>query len=117
MKELIERLEKATGPDRSIDLDIERDVRGAVPLHWRVGEGGVILSGFDDVGDSIPAYTASLDAALTLVPGDMDWLVGKSDSCPTASVQYPHFHPAWALASTPAIALCIAALRAREQGK
>ena len=63
MKELIERLEDATGPDRELDAEIARLVTGR-------GVTVAPLSGprYDGDGEPVPAYTASLDAALTLMP-------------------------------------------------
>ena len=66
-------------------------------------------------------YTASIDAALTLVPNGLGWLIGTSDD-------HPSFHChlftlagemisrgiGYSLrAPTPALAICIAALKAR----
>lgn len=58
MSELIalaERVEAATGPDRNLDMMI----------HGRDGPDGI-----GAYGDH-PAYTASLDAAMTLIPSGM----------------------------------------------
>lgn len=64
MRELIERLEKATGPDRELDYEIGLATKD-IPLHWRFSEGN-ILSSFDLVRNSECNYTASLDAAVAL---------------------------------------------------
>jgi hypothetical protein len=95
--ELAERCENATGPDRRLDNDIRLATNNGCAF-----------------GDD-PPYTASLDAAMTLVPEgcqativrrkdghgaayfDREWLAGSCDS-----------------AATPALALCAAALRARS---
>lgn len=69
-----------------------------------------------DQDPSVPFYTTSLDAALTLVPEGFDWLrLG-----PVTMTVYPvqHDPKAWAhhieaTGATPALALCAAALRAR----
>lgn len=100
---IAERCEKATGPDRALDYDIAHFVTSAhLANHGKA-----------------PAYTASLDAALTLVPDSL--FPGVSQSV---------FHCDWhswmgdedgdgpltrgeANAATPALALCAAALRAR----
>ena len=69
-----------------------------------------------------PHYTTSIDAALTLVPEGWIWkanwfnskgyaLVGKPSE--KGNFKEPHKYPA--LAKTPALALCIAALTAREK--
>ena len=104
---LIERLEKATGPDRKIDdalHELTPKPRVVEPLK----------------------YTRSIDAALTLVPAGFRWLVRNHNGKPT-----PGGDGAGALAfanvyrdededetdyhswgKQPAIALCIAALKA-----
>jgi hypothetical protein len=72
MMELIERLEKATGPDRELDLAIAIAV-------W--GRPGVLVGRQDEPGGPIHdhaywEYTKSIDAALTLLPSDIWWLIG-----------------------------------------
>lgn len=99
---LIARLESANGADRGLDWDV-RSTRYA--------------------GEKSPSgpprrYTASIDAALTLVPlpvvaGDKGRLVELtwSESASigaTATVNHDHH----GYGATPAIAICIAALRA-----
>ncbi|MCH7728024.1 MAG: hypothetical protein IH991_16335, partial [Planctomycetes bacterium] len=65
MDSLIAELEAATEGSRWLDCDIAR----------LVGVGAALYS--DNSGVSIaPDYTASLDAALTLVPNDMTFGVG-----------------------------------------
>jgi hypothetical protein len=69
---LIERLEKATGPDRTLDADILRAVghqcvqRGGI-LGWEYRENGV------GVWRSMPSPTESIDAALTLLVPPFSW--------------------------------------------
>ena len=74
--DLIERVERAKGPDRDIDRDIGLHVAGLtfndkMPWNW-IGPGV-------DVTGALPSYTASLDAVLSLVervrPG-WDWRNG-----------------------------------------
>lgn len=101
--EIIERLEKATGPDRNLDAMI----------HWLMKD-GVGVGATQDA----PAYTGSLDAAMTLVPEGCevdlqtrrryaaiaDWR-GRDYGLPLGtSID----------AATPILALCIAALKAGE---
>ena len=124
IKELIERLEKASGPDRELNGAIfwivER--RRAQNSYWNVTPGKpqpideLPVKGLGKlaVEVSAPAYTASIDAALTLVPegwfGDVRlggersfaWLKGDNTDPGTGLL----------IGNTPAIALCIAALRA-----
>lgn len=103
MTSLIQRLEKATRPDVTLDMAISRAVRK--------GPVRTDIQGFPmDVKD----YTASIDAALTLVPDHL------------AIHEMGHTHPdkrGWYVCilmkdrdcsghhATPAIALCIAALK------
>lgn len=112
MDELLARLEKAEGPDRELDWEIEL-TRGTA------GTPG---------GHELPRYTGSLDAALTLVPEHHRFLIdkrpyadeGRPDGyrCQVYKQGYPYRSDgsdtptAWA--SSPALALCIAALRARN---
>lgn len=97
MNDLITRLERAEGPDRELDWAI----------HIRDG-----LLGVGMYGDH-PRYTASIDAALTLVPEGWKWAVTSRNS---ACCHEQHVAPLnWAYAPTPALALCIAALRAQQK--
>lgn len=137
--DIIEALEKATGPSRELDGDIFRAL-GPHDDRWERGT-------FYDVGADIenknvwlrmnangtnsapPHYTASVDAALTLVPdtwtianmGQTDnknWVIelrrgfatSYSDVIIVGSQQTKR------LASL-AIAICVAALKARQQEK
>jgi hypothetical protein len=63
-----------------------------------------------------PAYTASLDAALSLVPEGYSFLVGSGDQLgpPWAWVGTDPEHVKGESAATPALALCAASLRARS---
>lgn len=105
MKDLITRLEKATGPDRELDADIHAAVTG--------GKCSVILENYP------PPYTAFVSSAIGLVPKGMWWsaqtyhdedskLLGSA-ACGEEDEDGVPFD-----AETPAIALCGAALRARE---
>ena len=104
--ELIERLEKATGPDRELDhailCMIDPRVKGTCPMHYD------------------PHYTASIDAALTLVPEGMRRrTVVMEDGKSGVQLWWPDedMPGAWgnAYASEP-IATVIAALRAKDTG-
>lgn len=116
---LAKQCEEASGPDRNLDLQIERDVIGHVPLHWRVGSMGTILSGFDDVSICVPLYTASLDVALKLVPEGC-WVTLRftapkpSETYEGAFIDFGET-PYHANCRRPemALALCAAALKAR----
>lgn len=147
---LIERLEKATGPDREIDGRIwaeldERDVRVAYVGYW--GKDGLLAKSrrqprdecvvgvFMDgelytVGQSNPPaeYTKSIDAALTLVPENhrtticteeitFDGEILQSEVLVVPFGEYYRWVDRACQGPTPAIALCIAALKARLDSK
>ena len=101
--ELIAALEKATGPAFVLDMEIAKAVnpnatKNTVPL----------------------PYSASIDAALTLVPEGWNWAVFGRLDWPNQNAQV--WHPQREAstnngdAPTPALALCIAALRAGGEG-
>jgi len=111
---LAERVEKLIGPDREVDAEI------ADAVHW---DDPIT---FSDDARLLP-YTASLDAAMTLVPEGWNWMAGNRNQ-PTARAYVNngelHFTGAAArknpaqqwhevVAATPALALTAAALRAR----
>lgn len=130
MKELIERLEKATGPDRTLDCRIHAAHIGGefvvvgrptyIPERYFANPNPEInWIGYDLLNVS-PAYTSSIDAALTLVPNDLPAMAQRSIApdphC--ALIGRPSKLPGkpsvWrGNGATPAIALCIAALKAR----
>lgn len=94
MSDLIERLERATGPSAELDARIWCELNGSdyiAPHTWEGQSGKLYVHDY-----TVPAYTASIDAALTLCPGGFASVGGHS-----------------ANGATPALALCIAALRAR----
>lgn len=92
--ELAERCEKAEGPDRELDLCIMR---------YAENIGGA--------AENAKHYTASIDAALTLVPEGLQFYLSRGDYATAATVgREQEWH---ATAATPALALCAAALRAR----
>ena len=113
-RELAERCEKATGPDRELDAMI----------HARDGLEGV------GYWSDAPAFTASLDSALTLVPESDDtravfWRLGndgeggnpgdfKAEVLVASTYTAKTFS---GLADTAPLALCAAALRAREEDR
>ncbi len=103
MKEIIEALEAAVGPDRSIDGMIAH----AVNLHMP-----------DDPEGWPLRYTESIDAAMTLVPEGMEKdftdLYGVARVSVGINAEPGPFYGTHEGGSL-AIALCIAALRARSQ--
>lgn len=119
MRELIERLEKATGPDRSIDADIAVAV-GGFAERCGLPSGGWVSKGPHHAIVESPSYTSSIDAALTLVLEGTRVDLHKHRDKALANVRFyktdgsdGHGFSAWAV--TLPIALCIAALKAREQ--
>jgi len=114
---LIESLTAATGPDRELDRDIAlavfpflRDLPPSDCGGWIHPEYGKIAP---------PShYTGSLDAALTLLPLGYVWECGFGRFVPHCAVvrSMAGAHDGWTAVcnSTRAIALCIAALRARS---
>lgn len=114
LQSLLERLEKATGPDREIDQDIEDIVRlGIAPR--------------DKPLPFCPKYTSSLDAALSLVERVLPPLptadhkhseirLQIADGDTNAVIDRDTFSGeavTIASAATPALALCLALVRAK----
>lgn len=128
--ELIARLEAATGADRELDAAIF-DAIGA-PLPQQAFSYDLKLQPDPDkagsyvmpIGEMLvryeaPAFTSSIDAALTLVPEGWLWRIMPSDfkgwlaEAWTDDTLDGEFG---ACAATPALAICIAALRAKGGG-
>jgi len=114
---LIQCLEKATGPDRELDNEIYTEV-----LRTQIIKPGQRPLTSDR--EYTPQYTASIDAALTLVPeGWRVYQLGQRADywCASIFTVKPHLAPttSWARvhAATPALALCIAALKAKQDDK
>jgi hypothetical protein len=110
-QELIARLEAATGPDRDIDRAIAK-MLGVMPLYELRGQ----------IGGSWPDYTASIDAALTLMPELWNYVIGSPgieetelDKWCVNIAMHPDDRGDLTFAPTPALAICIAALKARNQ--
>lgn len=114
LEALIADLEAADGPSRSLDRRI-RVVAESLGIQ---------------ISRAMLRYTASIDAALRLVPEGWEWKVSNRAVEPDAGRAYIHTrelqhigvsgmtpNPAYKgfenTAATPALALCIAALRAR----
>ncbi len=127
MSDLIERLEQASEGSRELDSEIRKHLVADELMKGREGaevraEMGHWDEGYDDT--NIPDYTTSIDAALTLWPdgytytlGAPDWSGMGEDNLPTAPAWANCFkghNGDWHLASaaTPALALCVAALKA-----
>jgi hypothetical protein len=143
--ELAERCEQATGPDRVLDADICElidlplcELPDCLPdvLQQIIDR---TRSGSWDQDPDCPFYTASLDAAMTLVPEGWRWIMreaapdkhNKGERGFFARLETRDFESvtwgkgsdwitdriagkdAFCWAATPALALCAAALRAR----
>ena len=117
--ELAERCEAAEGPDRKLDEAIERATGNYTAFaHYTLGD--------DDCDEYVPTrYSASIDAAMTLAKAN--WLVGFKglwDGKAKAANAFIDLYTVkddglfWgdhiqACATTPALALTAACLRAR----
>lgn len=120
LQELIARLGKATGPDLKLDAAIKVAANTRPDWAVKVKEPLVQDGIFVKVGKSGPSlvvepYTASIDAALTLVPEGMDYDLSFVDGVHSACLGERGTFDADidVRGATPAIALCIAALKAR----
>lgn len=133
--ELIEKLEVATKPSRELDALVECELRrlqayevglsDSLRAHWRlIGARGEVIDGQELTRYHVPEYSSLVDAALTLIPRGHRWYVADGDYSssdrPVASVyQTDQLLQSGSLprsvGATPAIALCIAALKARAQ--
>lgn len=134
VNELIERLGALTGPNPHVDAEIEAAIHGGEPAYraasrHQFGPSVVLNHGAENPWDgweSAPSFTGSLDAALTLVPPRHRWLldkrpfaVGRSDGYRAEVYREAHSYRSdradvpthWG--PTPALALCVAALKAR----
>ena len=147
---LIARLAAATGPDREIDLAIalalepegeiakitqdRRGFDGKPGMAWQIVGQSVCFEKFTadgrctyNGGRPLPAYTRSLDDALTLLPAGTWWLMGAGQCRPDEPLYGAAVQRAVWLddgpdplgegehAANPALALCLACLRARAE--
>lgn len=117
LMELASRVEAGEGPDRDLDAEIKE----AVGHMWDYA------ADWGPRGHDKPvafAYTASLDAAMTLIPGDEMWDVSR-ESADTYTADLTCFYRGivdyepdadkvpFGRAKSPALALTAACLRAR----
>ena len=133
MEALIAELERATEGSRDLELAIALETNhkatGGQPS-WRSIREGVAQDGrqkflSDTLGyvHQIPRWTRSLDAALTLVPEQCGWNMNDDgEGCVFQRVKRAG-GPGWPIIgncegnTTPALALCIASLKARQAMK
>jgi len=122
LSDLIARLEKATGPDDALDFEIAMacniDIRRCCGQGRPVSSDGITITGEECCDDPswVPdQYTASLDAAMTLVPKGMEKdftdLYGVARVSVGINAEPGPFYGTHEGGSL-AIALCIAALKA-----
>lgn len=118
MKDLIEKLTQYV-PSRELDVEFERQRELDVEIVKAMGWQELKPEWFNPPGLTIqhhitelPRYTASIDAALTLVPEGKGFRVQRNGPYSTATIWRRGTVKAGA--ATPAIALCIAALSAKE---
>lgn len=113
MKDLIERLEKAVGPDGNLGRAIYLACRWrkttvgyymGPQYYWSSPDGKI---SFDDDKFIIHDPTRSIDAALTLVPDGVHWAVYRNEGDALFSGEVADYCVA---AATPAAALSAAAL-------
>jgi hypothetical protein len=111
--ELAGRCEASAGPDRELDRAIApltglRVLDEGHPLGWCCYDK-------DGHGAPLPSYTASLDAAMQLVPEGCSWNLHKHSCWARACVFVDDGRDAghYCDCATPALALTAAALRAR----
>ena len=113
LEQLAQRVEALTGPCRETDAMIAEALglpNGPDTFYMTDGRGNPEIS---------PRFTASLDAAMTLVPEGWSWDIStRPDS--SGGVVYLHspdrtkWRDRGGFAATPELALCAAALRARK---
>jgi hypothetical protein len=123
--DLAVRCEASAGPDRELDGAIHFAVVLCEPCPENVAHLVECVEMFEDEDRSVARYTASLDAAMQLVP---EGYVMAVTNCGTDSPRGPDWTKASAVvgeaedhgiesttAATPALALCAASLKARAQ--
>lgn len=117
---LIERLEKAESRNGDLNVAIFKLLNPEYASDdWRPYGGG--LRHRNDSSDmrtqpkpQIADYTGSVDAALTLIPDGWEWSVDWCGNSIAKMRRLPDGPEVKAYGPAPAIAICIAALRARS---
>jgi hypothetical protein len=116
VKDLIEKLERASGPSRELDEQIKLALAAqSISCRATYQETVALVGG--NLDDEPLAYTGSLATWRRLVPPDCSFSVGDTgpNDCPLACVTRGSTDYTGE-AATPELALCIAALRARSDG-
>lgn len=127
---LIQMLENAKGPSGELDIEIYKLEEGhhtpaSSVQEFKVDHHGIAMWRVRHEGQTwgswwtMDSYTGSIDSALTLVPYQREWHVGSVTLLGTfwAEIVTPTERHIGKGARTPAIALCIAALKAREASR
>jgi len=121
---LAERCESADGPDREIDVRISLSLKGEMYSDWLVAENlryrdePTGYGRYRPADEWVPKYTESLDAAMTLIIEERDFVLSsdvQNDEA-TASCGFIDGRGLGYVertAKTAVLALCAAALRAR----
>lgn len=118
MEDLIARLSAATGPDRELDWAIVQwifpDAQLSYPEGW---DDPIVYHAAPLVRskDTLPRFTESMDAAITLVPSEWMWDVASSGAAWVMPDNNLDGQIVIGGIRSPAIALCIASLKARKQ--
>ena len=107
MTHLINRLEALTGPSREVDAEISKATGWVKYITWTSPNGRIYAD--------CPNFTNSLDAAMTLMPATLKNTVLLQTSSPAkAGFGRDGKKFTYLEGATAPIALCIAALKARE---
>lgn len=104
-------VEALDGPSREVDWAVVTAI-GKADFYHRYAKEPLNYKGL------VPLYTASLDAAMTLVPEGFEWVLYSDASCEMGVKPEPGriMEPSWTTeAATPALALVAACLRAKAQ--
>jgi len=119
MKDLIEKLEKASGPSRELDGLIWIAIDGIRNTENWKSPPAIPLT--DYLREAAPKFTESVDVALRVNPGWF-WRAGSgAQEAGWAHLNRLHLShcdqvdESHGIGATPAIAICIAGLRARSQ--
>lgn len=113
LKALLARVLAGAGPDRALDGALAEALQvGGNP--WKHdGDGWISVHGF---GCQAAMFTASLDAALKLVPDGWGWAISTTGDLVPCAYGHSPDRSFWVddtKAATPARAVCAFALRAR----
>lgn len=115
---LIEQLEAATEPSRELDAEISITIGEMTPKQVQEWREHIDILHFPEVDVQEPEYwTSSIDAAMTLLPEGWVWAMANNFHAPGYVVglhRKTPFAAAEGESGVPAIAICIAALKAKE---